>query len=158
MSGSTSAKRDRVPRRRRTGLLPARCGRGSPSAIRQRSGTARSGTARTIPPWSGGAKLRVYRGRTVPVKAFIADLRADLGGATVRQAVADAYRSAELRDTLPWALTIVRVWQRAGRQHKRTRVPVGGANEHASAPRESLAGECHQRIDVAAGRQRQPRD
>ena len=53
-------------------------------------------------------ELAVYPGRVVPVKAFIADVRADLGGVTVRAAYADAYRSAELRDTLPWPLTIVR--------------------------------------------------
>ena len=53
-------------------------------------------------------ELRVYAGRVVPIKAFIADLRADLAGVMVRQAVADAYRSAELRDTLPWPLTVVR--------------------------------------------------
>ena len=103
-------------------------------------------------------ELRVYRGRTVPVKAFIADLRADLGGATVRQAVARRVPVRRVARYVAVGADDRAVWQRAGRQHKRTRVPVGGANEHASAPRESLAGECHQRIDVAAGRQRQPRD
>ena len=53
-------------------------------------------------------ELRVYPGRVVPVKAFIADLLVALAGAKVRGAVADAYRSAELRDCLPWALTVVR--------------------------------------------------
>ena len=53
-------------------------------------------------------ELRTYGGRTVPVKAFIADVRADLAGVTVRGAYADAYRSAELRDCLPWPLTVVR--------------------------------------------------
>ena len=53
-------------------------------------------------------ELRTYPGRTVPVKAFVADVRADLAGAHVRQAVADSYRSAELRSALPWPLTIVR--------------------------------------------------
>ena len=53
-------------------------------------------------------ELRIYPGRTVPVRAFVADVRADLAGAKVRGAVADAYRSAELRDCLPWALSIVR--------------------------------------------------
>ena len=53
-------------------------------------------------------ELRTYPGRTVPVKAFVADVRADLAGVTVRAAVADAYRSAELRDCLPWPLTVVR--------------------------------------------------
>ena len=53
-------------------------------------------------------ELRTYPGRTVPVKAFVADVRADLAGAKVRGAVADAYRSSELRDCLPWALTVVR--------------------------------------------------
>ena len=53
-------------------------------------------------------ELRTYAGRTVPVKAFVADVRADLGGAAVRMAVADSYRAAELRSALPWPLTIVR--------------------------------------------------
>ena len=53
-------------------------------------------------------ELRVYPGRTVPVKAFVADVRADLVDAKVRGAFADAYRSAELRDCLPWPLTVVR--------------------------------------------------
>ena len=53
-------------------------------------------------------ELRTYAGRTVPVKAFVADVRADLGGAAVRMAVADSYRAGELRDALPWALTVVR--------------------------------------------------
>ena len=53
-------------------------------------------------------ELRAYPGRVVPIRAFVADVRADLAGAKVRGAVADAYRSAELRDCLPWALTVVR--------------------------------------------------
>ena len=53
-------------------------------------------------------ELRVYAGRVVPVKAFVLDVRGDLAGVTVRQAVADAYRSAELRDASPWPLTVVR--------------------------------------------------
>ena len=53
-------------------------------------------------------ELRTYPGRTVPVKAFVADVRADLAGAAVRMAVADSYRVGELRDALPWPLSIVR--------------------------------------------------
>ena len=53
-------------------------------------------------------ELRVYPGRTVPVKAFVADVREDLAGANVRLAVADEYKSAELRDCTPWPLTVVR--------------------------------------------------
>ena len=53
-------------------------------------------------------ELRVYPGRTVPVKAFIADVRADLAGATVRGAYADAYKVGELKDCSPWPLTVVR--------------------------------------------------
>ena len=53
-------------------------------------------------------ELRSYPGRTVPVRAFIADVRADLADAKVRGAYADSYRAAELRDCLPWALTVVR--------------------------------------------------
>ena len=53
-------------------------------------------------------ELKTYPGRTVPVKAFVADVRADLAGANVRLAVADAYKVGELRDCLPWPLTVVR--------------------------------------------------
>ena len=53
-------------------------------------------------------ELRIYPGRVVPIKAFVADLRADLAGVMVRQAVADAYKVGELRDCLPWSLAIVR--------------------------------------------------
>ena len=53
-------------------------------------------------------ELRTYPGRTVPVKAFVADVRADLADAKVRGAYADAYRVGELRDALPWPLTVVR--------------------------------------------------
>ena len=60
------------------------------------------------PAMARRGELRTYPGRVVPLRAFVADVRADLAGVMVRQAVADAYRSAELRDTLPWPLTIVR--------------------------------------------------
>ena len=53
-------------------------------------------------------ELRTYPGRTVPVRAFVADVRADLAGANVRLAVADEYKSAELKDCTPWPLTVVR--------------------------------------------------
>ena len=53
-------------------------------------------------------ELRTYAGRTVPVKAFVADVHADLGGADVRLAVADAYKAEALRDALPWQLSIQR--------------------------------------------------
>ena len=53
-------------------------------------------------------ELRTYPGRTVPVRAFIADVRADLADAKVRGAYADAYKVGELRDCLPWPLTVVR--------------------------------------------------
>ena len=53
-------------------------------------------------------ELRVYPGRTVPVKAFVSDVRADLAGVKVRGAVADAYKVGELRDCVPWPLTVVR--------------------------------------------------
>ena len=53
-------------------------------------------------------ELRVYPGRTVPLKAFVADVRADLAGVKVRGAVADAYKVGELRDCVPWPLTVVR--------------------------------------------------
>ena len=53
-------------------------------------------------------ELRTYPGRTVPVKAFVADVRADLAGAKVRGAYTDAYKVGELKDCSPWPLTIVR--------------------------------------------------
>ena len=53
-------------------------------------------------------ELRTYAGRTVPVKAFVADVRSDLGGADVRLAVADAYKAESLRDALPWQLLVQR--------------------------------------------------
>ena len=53
-------------------------------------------------------ELRTYPGRTVPVAQFVRDVRDDLAGANVRGAYADEYKSAELRDCLPWPLTIVR--------------------------------------------------
>ena len=53
-------------------------------------------------------ELRTYAGRTVPVKAFVADVRNDLSGADVRMAVADAYKSESLRDALPWQLLVQR--------------------------------------------------
>ena len=53
-------------------------------------------------------ELRTYPGRTVPVKAFVADVRADLGGAKVRGAYADAYKVGELRDCIAWPLSVVR--------------------------------------------------
>ena len=53
-------------------------------------------------------ELRTYAGRTVPVKAFIADVRSDAGAADVRLVVADAYKSESLRDALPWQLLVQR--------------------------------------------------
>ena len=53
-------------------------------------------------------ELKTYPGRTVPVKAFVADVRADLADAKVRGAYADAYRVGALLDCLPWPLTVVR--------------------------------------------------
>ena len=108
MSGSTSARRDRERRRRRTGRERVRCGPGLRSGRHRRSESARSGTVPTIPPCRIAASCGAIRGRTVPVRAFIADVRADLADAKVRGAYADSYRAAELRDCLPWALTVVR--------------------------------------------------
>ena len=53
-------------------------------------------------------ELRTYPGRTVPIAAFVADLKSDLAGADVRLAVADAYKAESLRDVLPWKLAIQR--------------------------------------------------
>ena len=60
------------------------------------------------PAMARRGELRVYPGRTVPVTAFIADVRADLVGVKVRGAYADAYKVGALRDCLPWPLTVVR--------------------------------------------------
>ena len=54
-------------------------------------------------------ELRTYPGRTVPVKAFVADVRAELAGASVKMAVADNYRAGELTEALlPWPLSVGR--------------------------------------------------
>ena len=53
-------------------------------------------------------ELRTYPGRVVPIAAFVADVRADLGGAKVRSAYADAYKVGELKDCVTWPLTVVR--------------------------------------------------
>ena len=53
-------------------------------------------------------ELRTYSGPTVPVAAFVADVRADLAGASVRACVADQHKSAELKAASPWPVTIVR--------------------------------------------------
>ena len=53
-------------------------------------------------------ELRTYPGRTVPIAAFIADVRRDLAGADVRQAVADSYKAEGLRDAIRWPLTVMR--------------------------------------------------
>ena len=88
-----------------TGALRTWLAFGSVPSLRDR---VASGTAPTIPPWSGGASCESIAGRTVPVKAFVADVRADLAGVKVRGAVADAYKVGELRDCVPWPLTVVR--------------------------------------------------
>ena len=87
-----------------TGAMKTWLAFGDTPSLRDRS--KRDGT--DYPAMLRRGELRVYPGRTVPVRAFIADVRADLGGVTVRQAVADAYRSSELKDCLPWPLVIVR--------------------------------------------------
>ena len=53
-------------------------------------------------------ELRTYPGRTVPIASFIADLKADLTGTDVRQAVADSYKAEGLRDAIRWPLTVMR--------------------------------------------------
>ena len=58
---STLAKRASGRRRVRTGRQRARSAPGSRSAIRRHSGTARSGTAPTIPRWSGAASCGSIR-------------------------------------------------------------------------------------------------
>ena len=116
MSGSTLAKRDPEPRRRRTsrqtGALRTWLAFGDTPSLRDRSKRDGADYPAMAPTWRIGASIR---GATVPVKAFIADLLADLGGATVRSAYADAYRSAELRDYVAVAVGGREVWHRAGR-------------------------------------------
>ena len=88
----------------RTGALRTWLAFGSVPSLKDRA--KRDGA--DYPAMARRGELRVYPGRTVPVKAFIADVRADLADAKVRGAYADAYRSAELKDCLPWPLTVVR--------------------------------------------------
>ena len=87
-----------------TGALKSWLGFGSVPSLRDRS--RRDGADYGAMFRRG--ELRVYPGRVVPVKAFIADVRADLADAKVRGAVADAYKVGELRDCLPWPLEVVR--------------------------------------------------
>ena len=88
-------------------------------------------------------ELRAYPGRTVPVRAFIADVRADLADAKVRGAYADAYRAGELRDCLPWPLSIVRSWGGTGRLGGGARVSARRADWLAGAAEQSEPGERH---------------
>ena len=83
-------------------------------------------------------ELRTYPGRTVPVKAFVADVRADLAGANVRLAVADEYKSAELRDCYPLAVNGRADRGGAGWERGGPGVSIGDFDKDAGAPRESL--------------------
>ena len=87
-----------------TGALRTWLAFGDTPSLRDRS--KRDGA--DYPAMERRGELRAYPGRVVPVKAFISDLRADLADAKVRGAYADAYKVGELRDCLPWALTVVR--------------------------------------------------
>ena len=87
-----------------TGALKTWLGFGSVPGLRDRA--KRDGADYAAMERRG--ELRVYPGRVVNVAAFVADVRADLAGANVRAAVADAYKVGELRDCLPWPLTVVR--------------------------------------------------
>ena len=87
-----------------TGALKTWLGFGSVPDLKARG--KRDGA--DYPAMERRGELRTYPGRTVPVKAFVADIRNDLAGANVRAAVADAYKVGELRDALPWPLTVVR--------------------------------------------------
>ena len=108
ISGSTWAKRAAVRRRAAywsaTGALRSWLAFGDTPTLTARG--KRDGA--NYPDMQRRGELRTYPGRTVPVKAFVADVRADLADAKVRGAVADAYRVGELRDALPWPLSIVR--------------------------------------------------
>ena len=87
-----------------TGALRTWLAFGSVPTLRDRA--KRDGA--DYPAMERRGELRTYPGRTVPVKAFVADVRADLADATVRGAYADAYKVGALRDCLPWPLTVVR--------------------------------------------------
>ena len=87
-----------------TGALKTWLAFGATPTLTERA--KRDGT--NYPAMQRRGELRTYPGRTVPVRAFIADVRADLADAKVRGAYADAYRAGELRDCLPWPLSIVR--------------------------------------------------
>ena len=87
-----------------TGALKTWLGFGGTPSLKDRS--KRDGA--DYPAMERRGELRVYAGRTVPIAAFVADLLVALAGAKVRGAYADAYRSAELKDTVRWPLTIVR--------------------------------------------------
>ena len=87
-----------------TGALRTWLGFGSVPTLRDRG--ARDGADYAAMARRG--ELRTYPGRTVPVAQFVRDVRADLGDAKVRGAYADAYKVGELRDCLPWPLTVVR--------------------------------------------------
>ena len=106
-SGSISEKRARgTSACAYSGLLPARCGRGW-RLVTCRTLAANAG-GETAPnyrrTWRRRGELRIYPGRTVPVRAFVADVRADLAGAKVRgRRMPTRTASAELRDCLPWA-------------------------------------------------------
>ena len=87
-----------------TGALKTWLAFGDTPSLRDRA--KRDGT--DYPAMQRRGELVTHPGRTVAVKAFVADVRADLADAKVRGAYADAHRSAELRDCLPWPLTVVR--------------------------------------------------
>ena len=98
MSGSTSAKRDPGRRRRRTGLLTGALRTwlafGDTPDLKARG--QRDGADYLAMERRG--ELTTYPGRTVPVRAFVADVRADLAGANVRAAPRRRVQLRELRD------------------------------------------------------------
>ena len=96
-------------------------------------------------------ELRTYPGRTVPVKAFVADVRADLAGANVRLAVADEYKSAELRDCLALAVNGRADRGGAGRERGGPGVSIGDFDQHAGAHVQHEPRECHQGIARCGG-------
>ena len=102
-------------------------------------------------------ELRVYPGRVVPVGAFVDDVHADLHGAPVFVASSDGYKSEELRGVCPWPLEIVRSGTGPDGSHAVRAFQRAVLTGTLRAAPNLISGECYQRIDDPARRQRQSR-
>ena len=93
-------------------------------------------------------ELRTYPGRTVPVKAFVADVRADLAGATVRDGgMPTATASAELTRLLAVAVDDRTQRDGTGRLGGSARVSARRTDWLAGAAEQSELAKRYQRID-----------